>query len=200
MKSGYRVCFRSLNARYHNVPQNRERLFIVARLMSKPQKKMGIKHFAWPRDLPQASFREIMDPAPPDTLAQIRRSRPAAKVAHDNVERLYGLMTESGLDPARVPMVMDVDSCTGTMMYNLSPCLTRTRAMGGGHWISCRGRRFSEREMRKVMGFTKSLRRPEGVSQRQWYGLLGNSIPVPLLQRVLECLLSCRDSCRDAEE
>jgi hypothetical protein len=39
-------------------------------------------------------------------------------------------------------------------------------------------------------GYKSTILRPEGVSDRQWRGLIGNSVPVSMMQRVLAPLMT----------
>ena len=54
---GYRVFWCLLNARHHNVPQNRDRLFIIAVLRA----RCAHNTFPWPRDLPDVGINTILE-------------------------------------------------------------------------------------------------------------------------------------------
>ena len=179
---GYVVHYKVLNARYHGVPQNRERFFLVAAL------RTAISHeavFKWPRDLAEVPLESILDPLTEEELrTYLGQKRPPQANARQQVDEAYTAMESYGISPVTKNMVVDCDGSKFHMMFNISPCLTRTRAAGGGHWVTSRGRRFTTGEMERVQGIS-NLTRPESVSLRAWHSMLGNSIPVPLLQRVL---------------
>ena len=180
---GYRVAYKLMNARFCGLPQNRERVFILAWRLGGPEPS-----FPWPDDLPEVSVRTILEPRDISRKA-VQRARPKQKLGRRHVRKCYQKIKKAGLNPAKIPMIMDIFSSKPCMMYNISPCLTRSRAMQGGHWVSCRGRQFTELEMRRLMGLSQELCRPEAISDRQWNGLLGNSIPVDMLVLVLRAAL-----------
>ena len=197
IQMGYRVFSRVLNARFSGVPQNRERLFIIAVLND----YCAQNEFPWPEDLPEVRLKTILDAK---TLAEKQRdldfARPPLSQSHarTSVNECYKQMRANNLDPASTSMVIDVDSSHPTMMFNCSPCLTRSRAGAGGHWVTCRGRRFTISEMQRLMGIglqapdgsRVQIEQPQEVSDRQWAMLLGNAIPVPILQRLLARLMT----------
>ena len=192
---GYIVDYEMMNARFHGVPQNRERVFIAAVRAD----VATTTTFAWPSELQPVSLRSVLDPLTTEERSKnLNKLRPPASqtVATRNVNEAYREMRANGLSPAEIPMVVDVDSVNCHMMFDCSPCLTRTRAQAGGHWITCRGRRMSSNEMERLMGIGMvsgpvrvPLTRPAHLTDREWHGLLGNAIPVPLLARVLPFLL-----------
>ena len=170
---GYRVFWRRLNSRHHKVPQNRNRLFIIAVLRA----RCAHNTFPWPRDLPEVGINTILEPLTrSEKKSDLNVARPSQAGARANVDLAYKKMMDNGLEPASVPMVIDVDGTKPSMMYNISPCLTRTRAANGGHWLSCRGRRMTLVEMIRLMGLgnplpngkTHFLIRLDGVCDRQF--------------------------------
>ena len=83
------------------------------------------------------------------------------------------------------------------MMHNCSPCLTKTRAVSGGHWLASRGRYMSNQEMMRLMGVgidapagwrRVRVTKPDAVPTSQWRGVIGNAILVTMLQQVLVAL------------
>ena len=187
--AGYSVDFRIINARFSGVPQNRERLILIGLRKSKCPASMSC--FQWPKNLPEVGIRSILDPRTKKEKSRerVEKARPRNRLGAQHVDAIYSELKQEGLRPSRTPMVIDIFSSRANGMHNVSPCLTKTRAEQGGHWISLRGRQFTDMEMRRLMGFPKALRRPSGLTDREWYGLLGNAIPVPVLQRVLARLL-----------
>ncbi len=80
----------------------------------------------------------------------------------------------------------------GSQMHGRSPCLTRTRCGGGGHWVSNKGRMLTLKEMECLQGFpcgAGGLRRPVGVTDRQYAKMLGNAFTVSVVGRVALGLL-----------
>ena len=104
------------------------------------------------------------------------------------------LLRKESLDPARSNLVADIGGSKLHLMHDVCPCLTRFRASGGGHWLVSRGRYMTITEMERLFGLHVGPRpvkvtRPESVSARAWGAIVGNSIPVPLLVRILRHLL-----------
>ena len=95
-------------------------------------------------------------------------------------------IVSGGDHPFETPVALDLDSTNLNMSYNCLPCITRARAMQGGFWITNRGRRMTMDEL--LRGFAinpKDLRDKECVTSRQLRGLIGNSVPVNLMERIL---------------
>ena len=193
---GYEVHWKVLNARYSKLPQNRERLFIVAMRC----KLVKSRSFRWPVDLAPVDLEPFLDPLTQnEKKADLSARRPplSRTTARRNVDLAYAELRACGLTPSKTKMVVDVGGSRMHMMHNCSPCLTKARAVSGGHWLASRGRYMSEQEMMRLMGvgidvptgWTKvRVRRPDDVTNSQWRGIIGNAIPVTLLQRVLVAL------------
>ena len=94
------------------------------------------------------------------------------------------------IDGLREPIIVDVDSSNLNYAVGYSPCLTRTRAMNGGHWATHVQRRLNTREMLMLMGVQPSRvqRWHLVMSERQFRGVIGNAVCVPVLRRILERL------------
>ena len=75
---------------------------------------------------------------------------------------------------------------------DVSPTLTRPRTRNGGFWISSRGRHMTLAEMGRLMGFNaKEMSKwPTGRSKVAFQKLLGNAVPVPTMQGVLESAIA----------
>ena len=73
-------------------------------------------------------------------------------------------------------------------MKGLCPCLTRGRAGSGGHWVSTRGRLLTIEEMLALQGMRADVHR-KGISDRQVGYMIGNSMSINVLERLLLRLL-----------
>ncbi len=188
---GYTVTWRILNARNHGLPQNRERIIIIA-----AAKERVTEPFRWPFPLPPVLLEDFLEPLPSrEQCKELNNALPPANEvrARQHVLGALRILKKNGLAPATTPMVIDVGGSRACMMYNCSPCLTKSRAAAGGHWLTTRGRRQTLQEMQWLMGVgimppqgrAASILRPDSVSDAEWGAMIGNSIPLPLLQRVL---------------
>ena len=71
-----------------------------------------------------------------------------------------------------------------------SLCLTRTRCVGGGHWITNMRHMMPRREVEALQGFPAGrVLLPAGVSSKMHAGVLGNALTVPAVGRVCLALL-----------
>jgi DNA-cytosine methyltransferase len=188
---GYLVSWKVMDARHHGLPHHRERVFIVAlRLDSLAS---GRKHVFWPRRLPPADLASFLDQ--PRNSDRPTALPPATQgVARRNVQAAIRKLRHDGVDLSTCQAVVDCDSSRMHMMHGISPCLTKSRASNGGHWIIQRGRRQTVTEQERLFGLhvqppnggcMVALRQPRTVSNRQWGSIVGNSIPIPMLARIL---------------
>lgn len=193
-KAGYRVDWRLLRAHEHGLPHHRIRVFIVGLLTTRVDRVS----ICWPEPLPTPSLESILSPWCKSDNPK-RLPPPSQRLARKHVRKFHKDMASRKLDLRKSKTVLDIGGTKLHSMYNMCPCLTRTRAGTGGHWVVSRGRRLRTVEMERLMGLrlrpphpkgrVASLKRPDSVSQRQWLQILGNSIPVPMIARVLSKVL-----------
>ena len=93
-----------------------------------------------------------------------------------------------GEDPAEA-WVADLGGSRAAMMKSMCPTLTRTRSQSGGFWMTWLGRKMTTNEILRLQGIHPHSIPCGLVSERQVRGAAGNSIPVPLLARVLQGVL-----------
>lgn len=187
----YWVSCRVLNAKDHGVPQNRERLFIVGiHQLGAPD---AANLFKWPTKMPAVCLGDFLDPK--DESDNPRRLPPKSQtIARKHVQRLLAALRKEGLDPTTARLIVDCDGTKCHSMCGVSPCLTRTRCCNGGHWVLSRGRRLTTQEQERLFGLhvqppsgghSVAVQRPPAVGVRAWGAIIGNSIPVPMLARIL---------------
>lgn len=177
----YNIYWELLNTKYYGIPQNRPRYYFIGVLREVDQGT-----FRFPARVPMPALELFLDS---------RHGRPSwadlppltSKIARQNVLTLLRAAQDLDSDPFSEPWCMDCDSSSGrsSAMLNCSPCLTRSRA--SGHWISNRGRRLSMKEMMRLQGVDDSLQ--VVVSEAQFRRLLGNSMSINVLERIMCTLL-----------
>ena len=175
----YNIYFELLNTKYYGIPHNRPRYYFVCIL-----KALDRGTFCFPARAPMPAVELFLDP---------RQGRPSwadlppLGVARKNVLTVLRAAQDLDSDPFSEPWCLDCDSSVGrgTALLNCSPCITRSRA--AGHWISNRGRRFSLQEMMRLQGVDELLQ--VVVPEMQFRRLLGNSMSVNVLERILCTLL-----------
>ncbi len=97
--------------------------------------------------------------------------------------KLMKQSVDNGIDPLKQTLVLDLDSSNGTCMLGMSPCLTRSRALG--HWVSTRGRRQTIDERLRLMGINPADVDKTATTDVQLGRLIGNAIGVNVLERIL---------------
>ena len=179
---GYRVHVKVLNAEDFQVAQTRARLFLVA------IRKDSLREvFSWPEPTGKRKLEDDLDePSSKDCAGRMPE--------HDRGKELCKLAFRSAwknnsVDPRKMPVAVDVDCSMkwASHQINKIPTLTRSRGGSGGFWLSNRGRKMTITELMRVTGVRPSELTGYQllVTQKQLGQMLGNSVPVPLMQAVL---------------
>ena len=136
-------------------------------------------------------MRPITDfiPATPVADEEYPGRLPTGAGARRNLLAVLQRLEAEGSDPLQNHYLVDIQGSTPHFMLGVSPCLTRSRAGGGGHWISWRQRFMSAAEICALQGVSIRDLHRERLSDRQLCLIAGNAIPVPLLARVLRAAL-----------
>ena len=179
----YSVSKRLVDTSAWGLPQRRKRLYIICMSRNAMNKRLP---FMWPR--PSAAPKHI------DDMLQSRRGGPAELEAlgprcSANLLAYLDQLRSRGHNPAVDTWIINVFGgfgCHG--MKGLCPCLTRGRAGSGGHWVSTRGRLLTIEEMLALQGMRADVHR-KGISDRQVGYMIGNSMSINVLERLLLRLL-----------
>lgn len=197
----YTADYKVLNTREHSgIPHNRARIFIVA------IQKQICSEIEWPEPIEMKPLSLFMDKLqetddekrlPPTTQTTCRR----------NVIAMRKIIQSRGHSVQNY--VADIDSSKVHGKEGIVPCLTKSRAQSGGHWVMARGRRLTETEMERLMGLHMkppnggkkvAVKKPPGFSKRKWGGIIGNAIPVPLIGRVILKALKSSGLCKQIKD
>ena len=179
----YTVETQTLNCRIHGgLPQNRRRKFIVGVLRGVQQAPIQ-----WPGPITMRDLLGLLEPAadlkpfpgklPPERSLAKRR----------NVLATLQELASDGIDPLTVPAVIDHGSSKVNYVIGYSPCLTRNRAMSHGHWVTCLQREMTTCDMLRLQGVEEWRVRgwKNIICEGHFHAIIGNAIPIPLLERVL---------------
>ena len=99
-------------------------------------------------------------------------------------------LVDKGLNPLNTPAVCSAGNRRAGMMVGRSPCLTRHRAMEGGHWLIHRGRGMTTREIFMLQGLKPDRWiLPEGVTEAHLRGCAGNAMSGNVVKAVLTSVL-----------
>lgn len=173
----YSVYWDVLNAEDFGVPQHRPRVFIVCILKGCDcgfpcpclRLRVSLEHYLLPRRQ-RPSWEDL----------------PATQTAKRNVLECLQRF-DAGHHPFHEPLVLNAGAAPRRChtMFDMSPCLTRSRALD--HWLCNRGRFMHISEMMKLQGFPASYRW-EG-SPVAFGAMLGNSMCVSVLEALFACVL-----------
>ena len=186
-KLGYKCHGKILNSKNFKLSQKRRRFFIVAIRQDSCKTKLK-----WPKGTGKRTLAEDLDPPcsadKPCRLPTGKRAKELAAAACADVWK------KKKVDPRKVPVSVDVDCSRKFANYAINELQTLTRSRGGsrGFWISSRGRKMTISELLKVSGFEPNEvegYKEAGVADNNLGAMLGNSVPVPLMQAVLASAL-----------
>lgn len=161
----YEVHYKVLNALDFHLPQNRERVFIVGIRKDLPQR------FEWPQPFhTRPSLRTFLDDNPEPRLFvsdRIRQNRIERCSNPDEFETAIWHQNRAGYVTAH-------------------PHACALRADPSWNYQLVNGiRRLSVREMLRLQGFPEWFEMPEDVSYQAARRVIGNSVPVPVVAKVL---------------
>lgn len=177
--SCYLVSYRLVNTADWGLPHHRQRVYIVGLWSKMIDNKAP---FTWPR---KSSTRTPID----SLLDNYAASAPqVASKAGERLQTYLASLRSKGHNPDKDTWIIDIFSTDTHGMLGQSPCLTRTRAAAGGHWISTRSRLMSIPEMLRLQGMSPDLN-AAGISVRQMGCMIGNAMSVNVLERLLVRLL-----------
>lgn len=180
-KIGYDVNYKVLNTSNYGLPQNRERIYIIAF-----RKDLGVKHFKFPDIQPtQTCLLDILEEVPNAKIInrediKIKDSYIAKKDLWGNIKLLnkpiqIGIVNKGG---------------QGERIYHPLGHAITLSAYGGGvgsktglYLIDSIIRKLSPRECARLQGFPDSFVLHESDSQS--YKQFGNSVSINVLQHIL---------------
>lgn len=173
---GYHVQQMVLNAsQYGNIPQNRERIYIVGFLEEEAFNKF---HFPMPKQL----TKKLTDVIDFSNKQDSKYYYTADKCKfYDTLEN--GMQKSDTIYQWRRIYVRENKS-------NVCPTLTANMGTGGHNvpLIKCESgiRKLTPRECFNLQGFPESFKLPEDMSHTRLYKQAGNSVAVPVIERIAE--------------
>lgn len=182
---GYYVRYQVLNAKTHgNIPQNRERIFIVGF-----RNKKVAERFVFPEEIPLTVKLEDLidfDSKIPDKYYYL-----------PGKQRIYDALA-AGVTKKGTIYQWRVNKYVRENKSGVAPTLTA--GMGGGgnnvpliltdHGI----RKLTPRECFNLMGFPADFVLPEGMGESHLYRQAGNAVVVPVAKRIAEQVRKALDS------
>ena len=184
----YRIDWKIMNTADYGVPQNRPRIYVVCIRSDALQNPLQ-----WPTTLPRSECRldDLLGPwrsdAPEKTLPP-----PSATTVRANVLAGLAYLRQKGINPFKETWILNVDESPYRMpkpWQHCSPCLTRSRGLKGGHWVSSHGGRMGTETMLKLQGMNPNrIRKPDDVAIGSFNGMIGNAMFVNIVEAILAML------------
>ncbi|NLK40386.1 MAG: DNA (cytosine-5-)-methyltransferase, partial [Clostridiales bacterium] len=177
---GYRVFHEVLNAGDFEVPQNRERVYIVCF-----RKDLGVDDFVFPEPLKE--YKYLIDVLLPDSETdQYVIERDDIVISDKCVEKCK---------PGTIRIGKINKGGQGERIYSPYGHAVTLSAYGGGaaaktgaYLVNGRVRKLAPRECCLVQGFPREYKIP--VSDSQAYKLFGNSVAIPVLKAIFKKIVS----------
>lgn len=184
--SGYSVAAKVLNSsEYGNVPQNRERIYIIGFRNGEVNAR-----FRWPEPIPlKAKLSEFID----------FTKKVDSKFYYSDAQPFWDLLQREITEPNTIYQWRR--QYVRQNKSGVCPTLTANMGMGGHnvpliktpHGI----RKLTPRECFNLMGFDKDFQLPADLAASQLYKQAGNSVVVPVIERIASQLRSALDSPKD---
>ena len=177
--SGYSVAAKVLNSsEYGNIPQNRERIYIIGFKDAEANAR-----FQWPEPLPLTT--KLSD------LIDFRRKVDPKYYYTD--ERPFWDMLSSGVTKSNT-MYQWRRQYVRENKSGVCPTLTANMGMGGHNVPIIKTRygirKLTPRECFNLMGFAPDFELPKELAMSQLYKQAGNSVVVPVVQRIAQQIQS----------
>lgn len=190
-ESGYYFDSKVMNTmEYGNIPQNRERIYIVGF-----REKEALNNFEWPEQIPLTrTIDDILD----------RNVRQEDRYYYTPNSQYYNMLQESMVNRDTVYQIRRV--YVRENQSNVCPTLTANMGTGGhnvpliiDNWGF---RKITPKEALRFQGFPVDgdYKIPEGMANSHIYKQAGNAVSVPVIKRIATNLLVALDTVYDKQE
>lgn len=180
-ESGYHFDSKVMNTmKYGNIPQNRERIFIVGF-----KEEKDLNKFVWPEEIPLTkSIEDILN----------REARQQSSFYYTTASQYFSMLNEAMTKKDTVYQLRRV--YVRENQSNVCPTLTANMGTGGHNvplilddWGI---RKLTPKEAFRFQGFPvdKDYVIPEKMANSHLYKQAGNAVSVPVIKRIAENLLS----------
>ena len=175
---GYNVFWKILNSKDYNIPQNRERVFIIGFKNQNmnfefPKKKLLKKSLNDLIEKKSLKFRNISDLSKSYVFKHLKNHRKYNKIK--NLDYLVA----NEVRKSRCNFRFD----------NISPCLTTKMGTGGNNvpYLVNQNRFFSLKECLSLQGFPKDYKLTNNYSEA--LKQIGNSVTVPVIEEIIKKII-----------
>lgn len=178
-EAGYDVSSRVLNAmEYGNVPQNRERIYIVG-FLNKKMREKNSSEFVWPQQTPlKKNIKHLFDETVDeyfyykkyDCYEELKKKVTSRETVYQ-WRRMYVRENKSGVCPT-------LTANMGTGGHNVPIILDKKDI-----------RKLTPKECFRVQGYPEEFKIPQTMAMSRIYKQIGNSVTVPVIQRIAKSII-----------
>tara|TARA_Y100001970_G_scaffold284340_1_gene401499 strand:- start:132 stop:1103 length:972 start_codon:yes stop_codon:yes gene_type:complete len=180
--SDYKIYYKVLNSKHFNIPQNRERIFIVG-----IKKDFIINEFQFPSDIiTHPGISHLLE----STFIQKKEdnlTKWELKNLNHFVDKYLNKKPPISIEDSYYILDIGASEKFASIMHNISPCLKASRS---NYYITNLQRKFSPRECLRLQGIPDNLFK-QVCSDHQTYKQAGNSITVNVLEALLKSVFNC---------
>lgn len=180
----YKIFYKVLNSNNYNIPQNRERIFIVG-----IKKKYIVNDFQFP------TKKELITTIP-DILESTEKKNKNNTLTKWEIDNLQYFIDKyfSKIPPILIEnsyYILDIGASKkfASIMHNMCPCLKASRS---NYYITNLQRKLTPRECLRLQGIPDHLFK-QVCSDHQTYKQAGNSITVNVLEELIKSIMHCLD-------
>ena len=185
----YHTFIEVLDSSNYGVPQHRERVYIICF-----RKDLNIENFEFPKPTFDKIFLEDVLEKNID-FSDFIVNRKDIKLIEEKLHLTSDLFSTDFLKPIRVGTISKGGQ--GERIYSVKGHAITLSAYGGGvagktgaYLIDGVIRQLTPRECLRVQGFPESFKFPEGMSVSQMYKMCGNSVSVPVVEKIFKNILN----------
>jgi DNA (cytosine-5)-methyltransferase 1 len=199
-KIGYDVAYKVLNSKDYNIPQNRERIWLVCKLG-----KWEFMEFMFPNKLPLTNYLKDILESNVDkryylTNEQVQRIQDRNRFGdhlYENVPKVHNCLCAIGASDVAIIKIADYRNDEGIRIRtdNCTPCLTanlRDTSEDLTKQVLLKNkekwRRLTPKECFRLMGFLEDEINLNDISNNQKYKLAGNGWDVNLVSKIFKRL------------
>ena len=187
MGQGYWVDARILNCKDHGIPQSRSRVFILG---IQKQRVPAEFAFQWPPEIGHVALNFLLDRRQSKATVQDHPPASQSNALRNWKTACSRIIRQENRNPFETDICADIDgSGRPHLMDGCVPCMTRSRCGKESHWLMGRGRRLNLKEQVRLMGMNPKDINFDCMSESQLGKMLGNSMCVNVLERLLVRLL-----------
>ena len=173
-EAGYNVGIARMNTKEHNLPQVRERVYIVGLQASKQHST-----FHFPEPIKNSlSLKMLMGKSDRKPQRTYQMARKGSKLIRWHMKRHIKEVKAAGGDPRKDMYVADCGSSRTFRqrpIFGTVPCVTVRRAQQQAYYVMPYGRTLSDRELCNLQGMPASRLKVDMIGKNDFRKIIGNA-------------------------